>query len=394
MAELSRAAWVEIDLDAIAHNVRMTRDLIGAGVKLFACVKADAFGLGLVPVSRMVARAGVDGLTVSDASEAAALRAAGISLPILLYAGVLPEQAAAVAALDGVIATVHDMHSLAAFAAAGRPVTVFLKIGCRGGRYGFTMETLGAALEAARRAPALRVKGLYTNLSSPEDRAFTTAQAEEFKRARAEAVRCGFTDLEMLAASSRILLGYPEMRHTAVDPGRLLLGFLAEPWAGMAPMRPALHAVKSRVAQIQHYRVGSVVEGVQASGEPLRLEKDLRVAVLPIGYADGFRSNGPFAEVLICGHRAPVLGPLGVESMVIDVSAVPQAEVGTEAVLLGQQGSQRITLSELAAALALPMSELFFRLTRNARKVYSGEGGRMASDESTRSANGLCASSS
>ena len=198
----------------------------------------------------------------------------------------------------------------------------------------------------------------------------------------------------MLAASSRILLGYPEMRHTAVDPGRLLLGFLAEPWAGMAPMRPALHAVKSRVAQIQHYRVGSVVEGVQASGEPLRLEKDLRVAVLPIGYADGFRSNGPFAEVLICGHRAPVLGPLGVESMVIDVSAVPQAEVGTEAVLLGQQGSQRITLSELAAALALPMSELFFRLTRNARKVYSGEGGRMASDESTRSANGLCASSS
>ena len=370
MTEPARATWVEVDLDAVAHNVRVTCDLVGPGVKVFACVKADAYGLGLLPVARAAAEGGAYGLAVADAADIVTLRRGGLSLPVLLYAGALPEQAAAVAALDNVIATVHDAHSLAAFVATRRTVTVFLKISCGGGRYGYTAERLGEVLEALQRSPNLRLAGLYTNLSSPADRAFTHSQGEQLLQAQAEARRHGFADLELLAGSSRVLIDYPQLRFRAVDPGRMLLGFLGEPWQSKAPLRPVLSAVKSRVAQIQEYSAGSLVEGVQPSGDPMRLTRDLRLAVLPIGYGDGFNSGGPLGEALIEGRRVRIAGPLGIESMVLDVSEVAQARVGSEVVLLGEQGSQRITLDGLAASMGMPMSELLFRLTHRARKVY------------------------
>ncbi len=362
-----RPAWVEIDLGAIAHNVRLTRDLIGPDVKLFAVCKADAMGCGLIPVATAVASAGADAIAVSDPDDVPKLRSSGLTLPIFLFASTLPEQAAEVAELGAIVA-VHDLPSLEAFAGLKQPVEAFIKIDCGMGRLGFTEQQWRGAFDAARNAPMLRIKGLYTHMSKPEDREITHEQAARFERAYADATEIGFRDLERLAASSRVVLGYPEYHFSAVDPGRLLLGMLSPPWLDMMPLRPAVLAVKSRIMQIQMHSAGAVL-GI-GYGQPIASDRPLRTAVAPIGFRDGFNHAPPLGQVLVCGRRAPVLGRRSIEHSLIDITEVPEAEVGSEIVLLGRQLGEEITGDELAESLGLPMLELLPRLAKGTHRIY------------------------
>ena len=367
MAGPFRPAWVEIDLGAIAHNVRLTRELIGPKVKLFAVCKADAMGCGLIPVARTMAAAGADAFALSDPDDVPKLKSAGLTLPVFLFASTLPEQAAQVAALGAIVA-VHDIPSLKAFAALDRPVEAFIKIDCGMGRLGFTEGQWRSAFEAAREAPMLRVRGLYTHMSKPEDREITRDQAARFERACADATAMGLRDLEKIGASSRVVLGYPEYHYTAVDPGRLLLGMLSPPWAHMLPLRPAVSAVKSRIIQLQHHPAGATL-GI-GYGQPIASDRPLRTAVAPIGFHDGLNHAPPLGEVLVCGRRAPVLGRRSIEHSLIDVTEIPESEVGSEVVLLGRQGGEEITGDEFADSIGLPLLELLPRLARNARRIY------------------------
>ncbi len=362
-----RPSWVEIDLGAITHNVRLTRELIGPEVKLFAVCKANAMGCGLVPVARTMAEAGADAFAVSDPDDVTTLRSAGLTLPIFLFASTLPEQAREVAELGAIVA-VHNFPSLEAYAALERPVEAFIKIDCGLGRLGFTERQWRDAFELARSSPMVRVKGLYTHMSNPEDPEITREQAARFDRAYADATEMGFSDLDKLGASSRSVLGYPEYHYTAVDPGRLLLGMLSPPWVDMAPMRPAVSALKSRIMQVQTHPAGAAL-GI-GYGQPIASDRSLRTAVAPIGFHDGLNHAPPLGEVLICGRRAPVLGRRSIEHSLIDVSEVPEAEVGSEVVLLGRQGAEEITGQELADSLGLPLLDLLPRIARNARRVY------------------------
>ena len=362
-----RPAWVEIDLGAITHNVRLTRELIGPKVKMFAVCKADAMGCGLIPVARTMAAAGADAFALSDSDDVAKLRSAGLTLPIFLFASTLPEQAAEVAALGAIVA-VHDFSSLEAFAALDRPVEAFIKIDCGMGRLGFAESQWRDAFELARNSPMLRVKGLYTHMSKPEDREITRDQAARFERACADATAMGFRDFERMGASSRVVLGYPEYHYTAVDPGRLLLGMLSPPWLDMMPMRPVVRALKSRIIQIQQHAAGATL-GI-GYGKPIASDRPLRTAVAPIGFHDGLNHAPPLGEALVCGRRAPVLGRRSIEHSLIDVTEVPEAEVGSEVVLLGRQGGEEITGDALADSLGLPMIDLLPRLARSARRIY------------------------
>ncbi|MCK4975688.1 MAG: alanine racemase, partial [Anaerolineales bacterium] len=148
-----RNKWVEIDLGAIAHNLKLTRKLVGPKVKIYACVKADGLGCGLVPMALIAADSGADALAVMDANDVITLRRAGLTLPILLFSGTLPEQAAEIAKMD-VIPTVHDFPILEAFASIKRPVEIFIKIGR--GRYGFIESQWDDAFKAVRNASMLK----------------------------------------------------------------------------------------------------------------------------------------------------------------------------------------------------------------------------------------------
>ncbi len=359
MAELARPTWVEIDLDAIVHNVRLTRSLIGPGVKLFACVKADAYGCGLVPVARTVAEAGADALAVADPHDVEVLKGAGLTLPILLFSSTLPEQAAAVAALDAIV-SIHDFPGLAAFAALSRRVDAFLKIDCSAVRYGFVASQWAEAFEAVKHARNLHLVGIYSHAINPEDSDGVRRQARTLDNAYELAVASGLKNLDRLFASSRFILAYPDLLYTAVDPGRLLLGQLPGEWAGRAQTRPAVRAIKSRITQIQEYPVDPAVRGTSL----------LRAAVAPVGFADGFPANKP-SDVLICGRRARVISnPRGIESTVMDVTDIPAAQVGAEVVLLGSQGAEQITGMDLASSFDCSLFELMYRLTKNTHKKY------------------------
>lgn len=362
-----RPAWVEIDLQAITHNVRITRELLGPQVKIFAVCKADALGCGLLPVARTLVDAGVDALAVSDPDEVLALRDAGFSLPVLLFACTLPQQAAEVADLGAIVA-IHDFSSLRAYAALARPVEAFIKIDCGMGRLGFNERQWHDAFVQALDSPTLHIVGLYTHMSNPDDPEATMVQAGRFDRAFDEAQRLGFGHLLKMGASSRVLLAYPQYRYDAVDPGRLLLGMLGSPWAEMLPLRPAVRAMKSRVMHLQTHPAGTLL-GI-GYGQPIAITRPMTTAVVPVGFRDGLNHAPPLGEMLLCGRRVPVLGRRSIEHSLLDVSDVPEVEIGSEVVLLGRQGSQEITGAQLADSLGLPMLELVPRIAQCARRVY------------------------
>jgi len=367
MAHPVRPSWVEIDLAAIVHNAKLTRELVGPDVQIFGVCKADAMGCGLIPVARTFADAGIDALAVSDPDEAAAIKEAGISIPVFLFASTIPEQAAEIAALGAIVA-IHDFPSLEAFAGLGRPVEAIIKIDCGMGRLGFTEKQWRQAFQIARKASALRIRGLYTHMSKPEDRDTTRNQAATFERAYDDALQAGLTDLIKMAASSRVVLGYPEYRYSAVDPGRLLMGMLAPPWTEILPLRPVVRALKSRIMQVQNHPAGTML-GIGYE-QAIAITKPMTTAVIPIGFRDGLNHAPPLGTVLVCGRRVPALGRRSIEHTLLDVTDVPDARVGSEVVLLGRQGDQEITGADLAASLNMPMLELLPRIASSAHRVY------------------------
>lgn len=358
-----RPAWVEIDLDAVAHNVRVARKLAG-GAKLYVVCKGDGYGGGVVEVARSALSAGAEAIAVGAPADAVALRRDGLRCPVLLYACSLPEDAAAVAAL-GVTVTVHDFSSLRAFAALGREVEAFVKVDCGLGRLGFSPAEFPAAFRALSAASNIRMTGIYAHLALPEDAGAVARQMEAFDGACAAAERAGFAGFERMVASSRVLLGYPRLNLTAINPGRFVLGMMEPPWSGMADLRPVVRAVRSRVVQVKGQPPGTI-----GYGGPERRERPVRAAVLPIGFGEGFPHLPPCHEVLLHGRRAPVLSRRGIEHTVVDVTGIPDAQVGSEAVLLGRQGEEEITALELSQALGVPLLELVPRLARCAPRRY------------------------
>ncbi len=358
-----RPAWVEIDLDAVRHNVGVARHLAG-GAKVFAVCKGDGYGGGAVEIAHAAISGGADALAVGNPADAVALRRSGLHCPILLYAATLPEDAAAVARL-GVIVTIHDFPSLQAFAGLGGKVETFVKVDCGLGRLGFNEEDFGAAFAQIAGAPGLRLTGVYAHLGVPEEPAAVSHQMQVFGAACAMAEAAGLSGFERMVASSRVMLGYPELNLTAINPGRFILGMMEPPWADRADFRPAVRAVKARIIQVKY-----LPEGILSYGAAERQLRPVRAAVLPIGFGDGLPHLPPCHEVLVCGERAPILSRRGIEHTVIDVTAIPGAQVGSEAVLLGAQGSDEITAIELAGALGVPVLELLPRLARCAPRRY------------------------
>ena len=364
---LSRPSWVEIDLAAVVHNVELTRKIVGESVKIYAVCKADAMGCGLIPIARTYVKCGVDALAVSDPNDVVILRNAGLKLPILLFASTLPEQAAEVSLLD-VVPVIHDIPSLNAFAALKKDLNIFLKIDSGMGRLGLIEQQWETVFKKLKNTPSLKLTGLYTHMSKPEDCSVTLRQNKIFQKACCHAELHGFSGFERIAASSRITIDYPELHYTAVDVGRMLLGMLGPPWSDKLPMKPAIRAVKSRIIQVQDHPPGTNL-GI-GYGSPIVSKNLLRTAVIPIGFSDGLNHAPPLGEVLIFGQRVPVLGRRSIEFSLLDISSIKGAKVGAEVVILGIQGDAEITPIELADTLGIPMIELLPRIAHNLNRQY------------------------
>lgn len=354
-----RAAWVEVDTGAIRHNLRLIRSLAGTA-SVYAVCKGDAYGFDAATIARIAASERIDALACGDPGDVRRIRAAGITLPILLYGATEARDLPSFAPLD-VVVTAHDPATLATCLAHGLAFSVKLDSGFN--RLGFREEDLAPVLAAAKRHPRAAVRGLYTHLVDNDLPASIAAQVMRFNAMAARIDAAGWRGRERMVASSRILIGSPQLALDAVNPGRLVYGLLEPPWDARVDARSALSAVKARVISLKRLAAGAAA-GYGAGA----VARDTTIAVIPFGFADGYPRLPAGGTVLVRGLRAPLVGPRHTEHSLVDVTDVAGVALGDEVVLLGAQGGDAITIHEIVAATGVPLIELVPRLARNPRR--------------------------
>jgi alanine racemase len=331
-------AWAEIDLSAVRDNVRALKRR-APGSRLMAVVKADAYGHGAVPVAGAALEAGADCLAVATVEEGVQLRRAGMLSPmILVFTDLLPGELR-LAEGHRLAVTAHSLPSAKRVAARPR-VEAHLKVNAGMNRWGVEPHETGEA----RKLLGPRLAGVYTHLSSADsDPGATRRQLDLFEAVLAAQP---FGDALIHAANSAATLWHPRSHYDCVRPGIALYGLNPLGDRGSAEeegLRPAM-ALKSYVAGVR--RLGSG-DGV-SYGLTYRAEIPTFAATVPVGYAEGYRRTlSGRAEALIRGTRRPLLGRVTMDACVF--AADESVEVGDEVVLVGAQGSERVTAEELGA---------------------------------------------
>jgi len=341
-----------VDLEAVAENLRAVRELLRPGAGLIAVVKANAYGHGGVEVARAMVAVGADGLGVAYAEEGILLRRAGVRGPILVMGPTPPEGAEALLEhrLEAVVFDMALAERLAHLAAqAGRAVGVHLEVDTGMARQGVSPREAPVFAIKLARLRGLRLDGLMSH--------FANAEADDPASAREQLTRFLETDRAIRAAgvdvprrhlaNSAGLLALPEARLDLVRPGILLYGYAPSPrLAARLALRPAL-TLRTRIAALRDVPRG---QGV-SYGHTFVAPRDVRVATLPIGYADGVcRALSNRGQVLVRGRRAPILGRVCMDMTLADVSAIPAASVDDEVVLIGRQGDDALSADDVAAA--------------------------------------------
>ena len=343
-----RPSWVEIDLDAIVHNVRLLADL-AAPAGLCAVVKADAYGHGDVPVAEAALEAGAPMVAVALVEEAIRLREAGIEAPILLLSEP-PEQSAKEVVVWDLIPTVYSAGFVQALAAsASQPLRIHLKVDTGMHRVGATVAGAKDLIAAILADSQLELDGVWTHFPvAEEDPVFTNRQLETFNGFVEMLHKMGVEVPLRHAANTAATLLYPEAR---LDMVRVGIGIYGQrPAPGLVPdldLRPAMRVV-SHVSMVRRHPAGTRPSYGRRKGLPM----DASVATVPVGYADGLpRALGAHGgEVLIRGKRHVLAGTVTMDQIVVDVGDDP-VEVGDEVVLLGSQGTEEVTVDEWAEHL-------------------------------------------
>lgn len=369
-----RPTWAEIDLGAVAANVAGLCALVGPGTRVMAVVKAGGYGHGAAPVARAALRAGAAWLGVSSMEEAVELRQAGIGARTLIL-GHLPPEQAHLAALYAITPTVSLPEQLEQLARAARRLrrraTAHVKLDTGMARLGLSLPELRCLLRQAARWPEVEVEGCYTHLSCADEpgREETAEQLAHFREGLAILAGDGFGFRLRHAANSAGALYFPTSRLDMVRCGLAIYGYWPEQPLPAPGLRPAL-AIRSRVVRLMQVPAGSPV----GYGGTLRTTRPSTLAVLPIGYADGVsRLLSNRGRVLVRGRAAPIAGRVSMDLLTVDVTDVPGAALGDEAVVVGRQGHEEIRLEELAALAGTIPYEIMCGLSLRVRRVYLGQ---------------------
>ena len=366
--------WAEIDLSAIRHNTGVASRLAGPDAGIMAIVKANAYGHGLEQVVGAL-RDLVAMFGVANIHEAQAVRAAlgpddprpSASRIFILGPALAGERPGIVAGgFVPAISTLREAVAYSALGSGGRvPVHVAIDTGM--GRMGIAEEDARDMVEKILRMPGLSVAGIATHLPvADEDEQFTGEELERFQRVIACLREVGVNAPFVHALSSAGLFRFPRQAGALVRPGLMLYGVSPLP-ERQAELRPAL-ALKTRITLIRDLPAGRGV----SYGRTFVTPRAMHVATLAIGYADGYqrRLSNQGADVLIHGRRCPVLGRVTMDQIMVDVSGVPQAAIGDEAILIGCAGSEAILASELAAKAGTIPWEIFTSIGTRVDRVY------------------------
>ncbi len=368
-------AWVEVDLDAVAHNISLLKRLVGEGVEIAAVVKANAYGHGAAEVARVLLKNGAALLAVATLDEAVRLRRCGVRAPILVLYGAPIWEAEKVVENDLEIAVFDEDLPRALAAAArrhGKKINVHLSIDTGMGWYGLSFEeprVVGLAKEL-RMLPQLALKGVFSHFAnSDEDPAYTQMQLERFRAVIRGLEAEGISIPCKHISNSAAILRYPEARFNMVRPGLMIYG-LKPSGGGKGPagieLRPALQ-FKSRIIQVRTLSQGEAI----GYGSTYVVKRRSSIAILPVGYFDGVpRSLSKGGSVLVRGRRAHIVGSICMNLMIVDVTDIPGVEKGDEAVLLGGQGGECIGAEEIAGIAGTISYEVVTRIAEHVPRVF------------------------
>ncbi|MEM1023909.1 MAG: alanine racemase [Myxococcota bacterium] len=364
-----RPTSAHVDVDALHHNV----ELIGrhTGRPIMAIVKANAYGHGLVPTSRIFVEAGVAQLGVAFLEEGLALRKAGLGCPILVLGGIIGNQIEAFIEndLSMTASSVHKLRQIDDCALRlGRRARVHLKVDTGMGRFGMQWDSCEALLQAAGSTRSCQIEGLYSHLAASEepDPSFTQLQGTRFER-----IRSLLPDVPGHLANSGAVLAHPETWYDMVRPGLALYGVAPSPrLQEVLDLRPAL-SLRTRVVYFKVVRQGRTVSYDRTWISPV----DTRVVTLPVGYGDGYdRRLSNRAQVVIRGRRHALVGRVTMDAVMIDLGPEGEAYNEDEVHLIGGPGPQAISIAEMAAWMDAIPYEVLTNISPRVPRVYERDG--------------------
>ena len=349
-------AWVEIDLSALAYNVRQIRGLLAPSTKIMAVVKADAYGHGAIDIARTLTNLGVEWLAVATVTEGIELRQAGIFAPILVLGAVNSEmQVHAIAKWDlqPTICSIAQATVISKAVATLEPsavLNVHLKLDTGMSRLGADWRQAVAFYREVEDLPYLQIASLYSHLATADelDPTVMEMQIDRFDRSIAAIGAAGHVLPMLHLANSAGILVSDRLNYQLVRPGLILYGLCPAPHLQSAiDLQPVL-SVKARITQVKSITAGTGV----SYGYRFIAERDMQIAVVEIGYADGIpRRLSDRMQAIVRGRLVPQIGSITMDRIMLDVSQIPDLQVGEIVTILGTDGSVRITADDWANRL-------------------------------------------
>ncbi|MBN6187693.1 alanine racemase [Aneurinibacillus sp. BA2021] len=376
--EYYRDVWAEINLDAIGKNIQTFRNHIPQETKIMAVVKADGYGHGAYEVAQRALAEGAEWLGVALLDEALELRSRGITAPILVLSS-FPVRGIAHALQHDIAMTVYQVEYLDEVCRiAGKmkkQARIHIKVDTGMGRIGMrSTEELLTFCKQAAACPWVTMEGLFTHFATAdeEDTAYTLSQYEQFKQFVDELTAEGIAIPLLYTNNSAAAMFYPERSRHMIRLGISLYGQYPSGYAKSTnlPLQPAFQW-KARISHVKRVPAGTKV----SYGATYETPMEAVIATIPVGYADGYnRTLSNKGYVLIKGRRARIVGRVCMDQFMVDVTHIPDVTVGEEAVLIGRQGQEEITVDEMAEWLGTINYEVTCMVSKRVPRVYMEKG--------------------
>ena len=378
--KLLRRTWADIDLDNLAHNYGLIRQNVPADTKFLGVMKADAYGHGAVPVSHKLVELGAEYLAVSNLEEAVQIRRGEVRAPILIL-GYTPASYAEMMVFMDISQEVHSLKYAreldACLSNTNYILNIHLKFDTGMTRLGFCVDdTLEEKLAELKTLQHLHVEGAFTHFSSADslaesDVAYTKAQFRLFEEALACMDAMGIRPEIRHCCNSGAAILHPEFAMDMIRPGILVYGVHpSRDTVGKLDLRPVM-TLRSTVAQIREIPAGSQV----SYGRTFTAQQDFRMAVVPVGYADGLsRGLSGKGSFLLRGKEVPVVGRICMDMCMVDITHVPEAQVGDTVTIFGTDGDQTLTCDEIARQTGTIAYEVLCGVNKRIPRIYLSGG--------------------
>lgn len=370
--------WANIDLDAVRDNIAAVKGRIKSGTKICAVIKADGYGHGAVPIARHT-QSLVDFFAVATIEEALELRSAGIERPILILGYVHPDSAVE-AVQNDIRLTVFDYDTAAILSqktsACGRQLKIHIKIDTGMNRIGLKPdENSLQIIEKIVALKGLQAEGIFTHFfaSDSSDPASARHQLSAFQDFCGAAEKRGIHIPMKHCSNSAAAIVMPEANLDMVRLGIVIYGLYPSEYIKQLPLKPAL-SLKSSVVMVKTIQKGETV----GYGATYTAKNEMKIATVPVGYADGYmRSLSNRGYVLIRGQRAKIVGRICMDQFMVDVTSLDNIRRGDEVTLIGQDGTQELSMEQVASMAGSFNYEFVCDINKRVPRLYFSGGMRV-----------------